>query len=325
MHQPTTNTLPRVSVIMATYNRADVLQKCLSYYAGQTYPNIEILVAINGSTDNTVEMLRLNYPDVKIAEFKKGIGPLALNTLADLATGEYLWRTDDDAYPEKPDTLEMAVKFMQENPTVVALSGEILERIIGYKTVNYYPFRKEYPVDLPEGLPLKEFCGAAAMIRREQFIQCGGFWDQFYFEELDLSIRLLLLPNVPRWEMRYTPWIKIVHENAFFGKGNQSKRWKLQLSQSIRIQWKYYPVIFAIGRTAVVSAFMLVSGLSHRVAFSEIASGFWSSLKTAAYTWKYERIKVKYSDLRRATSTRSTIRVHLSYFLQRIKQRRQYV
>lgn len=325
MHTSSTTPLPSVSVIIATYNRANVLRECLKRYATQTHPNVEILVAVNGSVDNTAEMLAQEFPHVKVLEYKQGIGPKALNDLVAISSGELLWRTDDDAYPENDETLEVAARFIADRPNVVALSGEIIERTIGYNVVNYFPDKYTPGDEVPDGLPLNEFCGAAAMIRREPFLEAGGFWDQFFMEELDVSIRIRLLPRDPMWQIKYTPWIKIVHENAFSGQGNQASRWKLQLSQNIRIQWRYYPLVIALGRSVVIAMFMFVSALSHRISIVDIVKGAWWSLQTAWHARFHERVRVRYSQLRKAAGTRNTFKSQFVYYLKRIRQRRQYV
>ena len=55
-----------VSVLIATRNRRDVLAESLRAYQRQSYPDIEILVADNGSSDGTVEMLARDFPHVSV-------------------------------------------------------------------------------------------------------------------------------------------------------------------------------------------------------------------------------------------------------------------
>ncbi len=93
---------PKVTIIVPTYNRYELLKKCMKSLLEQTYNNIEIIVINNGSQDNSSEYLNnLKEKDnrIKLIEFEKNTGsPYACyNAGIKEATGEYMtFMYDDD-------------------------------------------------------------------------------------------------------------------------------------------------------------------------------------------------------------------------------------
>ncbi len=303
---------------MATRNRKDVLARCLGEYAGQTHTDIEIVVADNGSTDGTLEMVAERFPHVITIRFEENVGPLALNAAAQAATGELLWRTDDDAYPDAATTIADAVTFMDQHPNVVVLSGEVRDASIGFEILDYYPFRKSSKSDPADGYPFYGFFGVCAMIRRSAFLEAGGFWDAFYCEEDELSIRLQLHGG----EIRYVPSIVAVHLVEFSNKRAMDIRWQLQLVQTTRLQWKYWPWPAALYRSGVVALAMLLSGFFHRLPMRTIAEGYQKAFAAAMRARKTERIRVSYSRMRQITMYRSIWHHMFHHYWKRWQMRR---
>jgi len=303
-------------VIIATRDRRDVLLKCLAEYAQQTHPEVEIIVVDNGSTDGTAQAVEEHFPHVIVHRLPNNQGPEALNIAARMATGAYLWRTDDDAYPDAPTTLADAVQILERFPHVTVVSGEILERLIGYQPLDYYPF--ERPVDVPEdGLPMVEFWGTAALIRRRAFIEAGGFWEVFYGEELDLSSRLILAGG----SIRYAPWVRVRHLSAFAERGNQSQRWILQAEMVPRYQYTYFPMLQAIGRTTVVWLGLTLAAVRHRFSPGTYLRGMAAMIRGKRTGRRHHR-KLTPEERRRITGGRSIWDVVFRYYKVRWKQRR---
>jgi glycosyltransferase involved in cell wall biosynthesis len=91
------NTLPLVSAIIPTYNRAHTIGEAVDSILAQTYPNIEVIVVDDGSKDNTLEHLRTTYGD-RIRVFSQAnAGPAAARNrgIAE-ARGELIAFLDSD-------------------------------------------------------------------------------------------------------------------------------------------------------------------------------------------------------------------------------------
>lgn len=73
---------PKVTILIPNYNGKKWLEKCLPTVEKSTYPNKEILVVNNGSTDDSAQFLKKNYPNVRIMEIKRNIGYAGANNFA---------------------------------------------------------------------------------------------------------------------------------------------------------------------------------------------------------------------------------------------------
>jgi len=107
---------PKVSVIVPTHNRAQLLATCLTSIAHQTFRDFEVVVVDDGSTDNTAEVVS-GFPDVRYYRQENQGAPGAYNRGITEARGEYLILVDsDDSVSE--DALAAEARVLEENPDV---------------------------------------------------------------------------------------------------------------------------------------------------------------------------------------------------------------
>ncbi|NIV30518.1 MAG: glycosyltransferase [Anaerolineae bacterium] len=93
---PARDSLARVSVIIPTYNRSKLLRVALESVLAQTYPNVEIIVVDDGSTDDTATLME-EYAErvIYLRQANQDVAA-ARNTGIRAASGEYLTFLDDD-------------------------------------------------------------------------------------------------------------------------------------------------------------------------------------------------------------------------------------
>ena len=121
--------IPQISVAVCTYNRADVLPKCLESLADQSASSelFEVLIIDNNSTDDTKRIALdfcKNHNNFKyIFEEKQGLSH-ARNRAIEEAKGEYLADIDDDAITDK-EWLKKIGSVIQNNKNIVAFGGPI--------------------------------------------------------------------------------------------------------------------------------------------------------------------------------------------------------
>ena len=96
---PVINMEPFFSVVIPTYNRADILPRSIDSVLSQTYKDYELIIVDNGSTDNTQEWLSDNYQDDRIIyHYQEGSGSPASprNTGISLSKGQWICLLDSD-------------------------------------------------------------------------------------------------------------------------------------------------------------------------------------------------------------------------------------
>lgn len=116
-----------ISVIIPTYNRVKLLPRALESVLAQSYQDIELLVIDDGSTDETEQLIKNNYPQVKyLYQQNRGVSA-ARNLGISRAQGEWLafLDSDDQWLPEK---LEKQYAALEKSNLQICHSNEIWQR-----------------------------------------------------------------------------------------------------------------------------------------------------------------------------------------------------
>lgn len=115
--------LPKVSIIIPTYNRAHFLSHAIESALAQSYQNIEVIVSDNASTDYTSELIKKYVEDPRFKYFKnkENIGsiPNYRKALYEYATGDYAIILNDDDYIIDNSYISKAIEIFRENNDIV--------------------------------------------------------------------------------------------------------------------------------------------------------------------------------------------------------------
>jgi glycosyltransferase involved in cell wall biosynthesis len=118
---------PKVSVLIATYNRANLIGRAIQSVLNQTFTDWELIIADDGSTDNTAEVVKKwQRRDSRIKYLRsEHLGRISKISNFGLrkAKGEYLAVLDDDDYWATSDKLKKQVEFLDKNPEYVGCGG----------------------------------------------------------------------------------------------------------------------------------------------------------------------------------------------------------
>ena len=108
--------LPLLSVVLPTYNRAHLLETAIRSVLEQDYPNLELIVVNDGSSDGTKELLdRLDDPRLRVVHQENRGLPRALNAGFEHAKGKYwTWTSDDNTY--RPGALRALARELELDP-----------------------------------------------------------------------------------------------------------------------------------------------------------------------------------------------------------------
>lgn len=305
----------KISVIIATYFRRDDLRRTINAFKEQTYPEKEIIVVDNASTDGTLEMMANEFPDIKYLWLPDNIDMKAINYGISLCDGDVIWRTDDDSFPEDKDCFHKISAIFRDFPSIDIIATENIEVNDNNKIYNWYP----YPIDkinVPaDGYISHYFNGSGAAIRRKVFDKIGGFWD-WGFEELDFCTRAIMND----FNIRYYPNIKVLHYSGVASKKNPV-RWLKLSRQYIRYQWRYFPFWQATGRSLVVFNSQILNGIMMKMPLSAIFECFFTMNATIFSTYRNERNIIPKNKIKDITLGISLFKAQFTYYKNVVKRK----
>ena len=186
--------MPSVSVVIPTFNRAELLPAAIRSVLNQTFQDFEILIVDDGSSDTTPDIVK-TFDDKRIHYIRHAVprgGAAARNTGIAHSRGEYVAFLDDDDewYPHK---LARQMEVMRKSePEVAAIySGYfVVERATGRVCGRMTPKSKG---DLSsELLATNPIGGTSCMLVRKDSLEKVGCFDENLpsFQDRDLWIRL---------------------------------------------------------------------------------------------------------------------------------------
>ena len=154
-----------VSVVIPTYNRAHLLERCLVSVLGQTLTADEIIVVDDGSTDNTVSTLKSRHPEVKLIQQDNLGVSAARNTGISAARHDWIALLDsDDVWHE--NKLERQITALNNAPEyLICHSDEIWIRN-GVRVNQMNKHRKAGGHIFQHCLPLCAISPSAVMIHQ---------------------------------------------------------------------------------------------------------------------------------------------------------------
>ena len=184
--------MSKFSVITATYNRAKFITATLESLKAQEFKDFEVIVVDDGSTDNTLELLKPHSSWLKVFQ-EQNAGPgRARNIAVSHATGEYLAFLDSDDiwFPWTLSTFAQVIE-QQGRPVLVAAKLKLFWHDEELAAVKREPLRVEAFPDYYASSHKRYFVGACMMVvQRDAFQKVGGFTERrIYAEDCDLALR----------------------------------------------------------------------------------------------------------------------------------------
>jgi len=267
---------PLVSILIVNYNGLRFLQTMLDSLRNCTYSNLEIIFIDNCSTDNSIEFVKKNYPEVKIVEnpenymFARGN-----NEGIKIANGEIICLLNNDVEVD-PGFIEPIIEVFEAHANIGACQSKMLEMTDrshleytgacgGYIDWAGYPFLRGRIMDrtepddgqYDEPAPLFWGSGACLFVRKEALEGSGLLDEEFelHMEEIDLCWRLRLA----EWGIYSIPASKIWHH----GGGT------LNYNHPVKIYYNFRNNIFMLAKN--LSTKSLIIRLPIRLALDAIA------------------------------------------------------
>lgn len=210
----------RLAIVILNWNGCDMMRRFLpTVLRCSQGDGVEVIVADNASTDDSVEMLRSEFPDVRIIQLDQNYGfAEGYNRALKQVEAQYYMLLNSDVEIRQTDWLQPMLKYLDSHTDTAACQPKLLKYHDG-KEFEYagaaggfidrwgYPYcrgrvlqtvetdRGQYDEPTTEGrtlTPLHWATGAALMIRSDAYWQAGGLDGRFFchMEEIDLCWRL---------------------------------------------------------------------------------------------------------------------------------------
>jgi glycosyltransferase involved in cell wall biosynthesis len=182
----------RATIVISTRNRVDELRTALASVVSQSVA-CEVIVLDDASNDGTAEMVRVEFPHVRLERVVTAQGYIKQRNLgARLATGDVIFSLDDDAAFATPVVVAQTLAgFDDERVGAVA---------IPYTDVNKDNVVRQRAPDDRAVWTTDRFIGTAHAVRRDVFLEVGGYREFFVHqgEEGDFCLRMLNMGRVVR-------------------------------------------------------------------------------------------------------------------------------
>jgi len=218
--------MPLVSIVVVNWNGNDYLTDCLESLESQSWPNKEMILVDNGSTDGSTDIIRkwsTDHSNVQTIYLNENTGFTKANNLAfEKARGEWIALFNNDAVAEshwleklvKRGNLDKRIgmlgsKILFHSSRVIDKAGHLiywdgLNRGRGTMEEDNGQFDQEEEIIWPDA--------CAALYHRRLLSETGGFDESFfaYGDDADLGMRARLLG----WKGRYVPEAVVFHRHS---------------------------------------------------------------------------------------------------------------
>ncbi|HXT01565.1 MAG TPA: glycosyltransferase family 2 protein [Elusimicrobiota bacterium] len=197
-------TLP-CSVVVLTHNRRDLLRENLLSVRAQTVKPAEIVVVDNNSSDGASEMVKTEFPEVRLIRVDYDSGVEGFNIGIENAREDAVGVLDDDT-TVPPDWLAgLYAKLSAEPPDTLIVSPKVVEPGMPQELLDSPALNTERYVDL--------FEGSSFMARRKELVALGMFPKEFfiYGNERDVAARAA----IAGYKIRFCPSVKSFHKKPY--------------------------------------------------------------------------------------------------------------
>ena len=178
--------MKKVSIIIACYNHAEFLKQAFNSAINQDYPNLEVIIANDGSTDNSLEVANsFNlFPNAQVISHENKGVVFARNNAIKNSTGDYIIPLDADDYFASNNIISKMVAKLEE---------EKADLIFG--NAKYFGKCNNILIKKNKGfssLLIENFIFVTSLFTRKIFDKVGGFSDKMQggYEDWELFIRI---------------------------------------------------------------------------------------------------------------------------------------
>lgn len=245
--------VPRVSVVLSTFNRCEVLRDTIASILSQNYPNLEVIIVNDGSSDDTRGVLEQFQSDPRfcIVTNNKNKGLQAsLNIGIRHATGKYIARIDDHDLWVDPDKLTKQIRYLERHPKTGLLGTGFQAGGRAYKNrLSDKAIRRQMLFRCP-------FCHVSVVFPKNVWEELGGYNEKLkYGEDWELWLRI-----GQRYQLANLPDITVKQDVAMDGLSKKYQAKQLRTIKAITKKYRkgYSFYFLSVVYHRLVSAFFWV-------------------------------------------------------------------
>lgn len=274
MAEPTPMPSLTLSVVIVNWNTRALLAECITTLRRETAAIAhDIWVVDNGSSDDSVAMLRRDFPDVNVIESQVNLGFAGANNLAmERSTGRYLLLLNTDALMT-PGSLLALLQLAEATPRAGIIGAHLLNPDGSFQAsyTNFPTLWQEFLIlstlgrrlrgprypshgaEMARGPQRVDYVeGACLLVRRTAFAAIGGL-DEGYFmyaEEVDWCKRM----HAAGWEVWYQPASQVVH----IGGASSANRKTSREADLYRSRARYFRIHHGGLQASILMAMLVV-------------------------------------------------------------------
>lgn len=288
-------------IVIVTYNSADFIRECLGPFS-KNRGEYNVIVIDNCSSDDTVGIVRKEFPHVKLIESEVNLGfSRANNKIIFETESDYVLLLNPDAFVSDVVKIDALLGVLEATPDVAAVGPRLLNQDrthqvgdAGWRTNLRNTFSHSFflgrlfgisalylgrlPRLSKEVVEVDWLCGACLLMRRSALTEVGGLNEEIfmYGEDVDWGERA----RDAGWRMLYVPSVQVVHLQGASQRGSgeafYSTKW---------IDHRVKSLTLSRGRgTAIVFLALLLPGLAARAIMASLAQG---SRERSTTMWRY--------------------------------------
>jgi len=275
--------LPTVSILIINWNTRDLLAACLrSIERHAPELQAEVIVVDNASADDSVAIVRRDFPTVTVIENRDNVGfARANNQAARVARGEYIFLLNSDA-ELLAGSLQALLALAQAQPRAGILGAHLVNPDGSFQASHTaFPtlgreflilsglgrlfFGRWFPSHGPQtgrGPQTTDYAeGAALLARKDTYLQLNGLDEGFfmYAEEVDLCYRF----KQTGWQVWYHPEARILHHGGASSAGRRTAREGDLYRSRVQFFRKHYGALAASALKAMIYTFTAIKLFVH--------------------------------------------------------------
>jgi GT2 family glycosyltransferase len=245
------NQMPKVSIIIPTWNGITYIQDCLNSLLDQAYPDFEVIVVDNASSDGTPDWVAKHYPQVILIRNERNLGFAGgVNVGLAAASGNILGLLNQDTSVQSGWLGALVEVFLAETSIGIVGSKTLypdgtIQHAGGYVDQrgegSHYGYREKAAGQFDQSRSVDFVTGAALAIARPALKAIGRLDEGFspaYYEDVDWCFRA----REAGFQVVYAPKAVLIHKEASRAAAMSHDRMYLFHRNRLRFVFKHWPV-----------------------------------------------------------------------------------